>query len=183
MKSLFDFLDRRAERHTRALASATSRRSLLLRVGRVFVGAAFVLPVLPFDRTSQALAASAHGGGGSRKRKPSASDCDYWRYCSIDGFLCECCGGSATSCPPGSTLSKVSWIGTCHNPDDGRDYLVNYADCCSLTSCNRCFCNTNVRDRPGYLMGAHNDINWCMANDSSIYHCTLSSIVGVAEKG
>jgi hypothetical protein len=31
-------------------------------------------------------------------------------------------------------------------------------------------------------MGVHNDVNWCMANDSSIYHCTLSVIVGVADK-
>jgi amicyanin-dependent methylamine dehydrogenase small subunit len=181
MKGLFQFLDRHAERRARALASTTSRRSLLLRVSRLLVGAAFVLPVLPFDRTSQALAAAAQGGG-ARKRKPSAADCDYWRYCSVDGFLCECCGGSATSCPPGSSASKVSWIGTCHNPDDGRDYLVSYSDCCGITSCNRCFCNTNVGDRPGYRMGVHNDINWCMANDSSVYHCTLSVIVGVAEK-
>jgi amicyanin-dependent methylamine dehydrogenase small subunit len=187
MKRLFDFLDRHTEQRARALASTTSRRSLLLRVSRLFVGAAFVLPVLPFDRSSQAHAAAGggHGGGDARgagRRKPSTTDCDYWRYCSVDGFLCECCGGTATACPPGSTPSAVSWIGTCHNPADGRDYIVNYSDCCGRTSCGRCFCNTNVGDRPGYRMGVHNDINWCMANDSSVYHCTLSTIVGVAEK-
>jgi len=26
----------------------------------------------------------------------------------------------------------------------------------------------------------HNDINWCMANTSSMFHCTTSIIVGVA---
>jgi hypothetical protein len=30
-------------------------------------------------------------------------------------------------------------------------------------------------------MGVHNDVNWCMANQSSLYHCTVSVIVGVEE--
>ncbi|MFP5399919.1 MAG: methylamine dehydrogenase light chain, partial [Gammaproteobacteria bacterium] len=108
MKTLFDFLDRVAERRVRALAQRTSRRSALVRVGRVLVAGAFALPVLPFDRTQQAHAAGGAGGGG-RKRQPGEYDCDYWRYCSVDGFLCSCCGGSATSCPPGTEISKVSW--------------------------------------------------------------------------
>lgn len=180
---LFDFLDALTERRSRALASRTSRRSALARVGRVMVASAFTLPVLPFDRSSQALAAGGHGGAAAGgKKQPGDTDCDYWRYCSVDGFLCSCCGGSATACPPGSTASKVSWVGTCHNAADGRDYFVSYTDCCGRTSCGRCFCNTNHGDRPGYRMGVHNDVNWCMANDSSVYHCTLSVIVGVAER-
>lgn len=181
MSRLFDFIDRLAENNSRSLASNTSRRGLLARVGRFALGAAVALPVLPFDRTSQAHAQGAHGAAPA-KRKPGVNDCDYWRYCSVDGFLCSCCGGSATTCPPGSIPSKVTWVGTCHNPADGRDYLVSYNDCCGRTSCGRCFCNTNHGDRPGYRMGVHNDVNWCMANDSSMYHCTLSVIVGVAEK-
>ena len=172
MKRLFDALDALTERRARALA----------RVGKLVVASAFALPVLPFDRSSQARAAGHGGAAGGAKKQPGESDCDYWRYCSVDGFLCSCCGGSATACPPGSTASKVSWIGTCHNPADGRDYFVSYTDCCGRTSCGRCFCNTNHGDRPGYRMGVHNDVNWCMANDSSIYHCTLSVIVGVADK-
>jgi hypothetical protein len=31
-------------------------------------------------------------------------------------------------------------------------------------------------------MGVHNDINWCMANSSNTYHCTVAVIVGVGEK-
>lgn len=180
MKRLFDFIDELTERRVRALASSTSRRSALVKVGKVMVAGAFTLPVLPFDRTSQARAAGAHGGG---KAEPKVTDCDYWRYCSVDGFLCSCCGGSATTCPPGTSISKVAWIGTCHNPADGKDYLVSYNDCCGKTSCGRCFCNSNYGDRPGYRMGVHNDVNWCMANDSSVYHCTTSVIVGVAESG
>jgi methylamine dehydrogenase light chain len=30
-------------------------------------------------------------------------------------------------------------------------------------------------------MGIHNDINWCMANTSNVYHCTVAVIVGVAD--
>src|SRR5699024_11783589 len=47
--------------------------------------------------------------------------CDYWRYCGVDGFLCTCCGGTATSCPPGAEPSPIAWVGTCHNPKDGKD--------------------------------------------------------------
>lgn len=171
-------LDRFAERGTRQVASKTGRRSFLTGVGKILVASAFTLPVLPFDRTTSALAAD-----DSRKKKaePTDTDCDYWRYCSVDGFLCTCCGGTKTSCPPGTTPSAVSWVGTCRNPADGRDYLVSYNDCCGKTSCGRCFCNTNIRERPGYRMGVHNDINWCMANQSSHYHCTVSIIVGLEE--
>jgi methylamine dehydrogenase light chain len=181
MISFFELLDKFTERKTREVASKVSRRSALVDVGRFMIASAFVLPVLPFDRTSQAHAAGLGGAGGSKK-KPEVTDCDYWRYCSVDGFLCSCCGGSATTCPPGTTPSKVTWVGTCHNPIDGKDYLVSYNDCCGKTSCGRCFCNTNSGDRPGYRLGVHNDVNWCMSNDSSVYHCTVSVIVGVAEE-
>jgi len=186
MMRLFNWIDRLTERRARSLASNTSRRSALVKVGKVMVASAFTLPVLPFDRTSQAFAAGHGGASGSGKKdpthkSPTTTDCDYWRYCSVDGFLCSCCGGTSTTCPPGSTPSKVTWVGTCHNPADGRDYLVSYNDCCGRTSCGRCFCNTNEGDRPGYRLGVHNDVNWCMANDSSVYHCTVSIIVGVAE--
>jgi amicyanin-dependent methylamine dehydrogenase small subunit len=177
---LFDWIDRATERRSRQLAQTTSRRSALIGVGKLMMGAAFALPVLPFDRSSQALAAG-HGGGSGHKGAATDTDCDYWRYCSVDGFLCSCCGGTSTSCPPGSTASKVAWVGTCQNPADGKNYLVSYTDCCGKTSCGRCFCNTNHGDRPGYRMGVHNDVNWCMANDSSSYHCTVSVILGVAE--
>ena len=182
MKRILDLIDGWTERRSRGLASSVSRRSALVRVGKVMVAGAFTLPVLPFDRTSQAFAAGHGGASGGAKKDPTATDCDYWRYCAVDGFLCSCCGGTSTTCPPGTTPSKVTWVGTCHNPVDGRDYLVSYNDCCGRTSCGRCFCNTNDGDRPGYRLGVHNDVNWCMANDSSVYHCTVSVIVGLAEQ-
>ena len=183
MTSLWNWLDRAAERRARRLAQTTSRRSVLVGVGRALVASAFTLPVLPFDRTGQALAAGAHGAGARKKGAPTDTDCDYWRYCSVDGFLCSCCGGSATSCPPGSTASKVAWVGTCRNPNDGKDYLVSYNDCCGKpTVGNSTFCFTNKGERPGYRMGLHNDINWCMANENKGYHCTVSVVVGLADE-
>ena len=172
------WLDDAFERSTRAAAQRTSRRSALARVGRLLVGAAVALPVLPFDRSSHA--AAGHGGGGKSKA-PDDQQCDYWRYCAIDGFLCSCCGGSASSCPPGTSPSAASWVGTCRNPADGRNYLISYNDCCGKSSCGRCACNTNEGERPAYRMSVHNDINWCMANaDSTMFHCTTALLLGPA---
>lgn len=173
MKWFDDFFERRA----RQVAQQTSRRSALLRMGRLLVGTAFVLPVLPFDRSPRAQ----HGAVDDGKHDPLDDQrCEYWRYCSLDGHLCTCCGGTITSCPPGTEPSSVTWIGTCLNPEDGKHYLVSYNDCCGVASCGRCFCNENEGERPGYRMGVHNDINWCMGNESSVYHCTVSIILGQA---
>jgi methylamine dehydrogenase light chain len=173
---MLNWFDRLVEYQTRNLAQRTSRRGALSRISRVLVGAAFALPVLPFDRSN---ANAARPNSGKATDDPTA--CEYWRYCAIDGFLCTCCGGALTQCPPGTDASKVSWIGTCTNPKDGKDYLVSYNDCCGKTSCGQCLCTTNLHERPGYSMGAHNDINWCMSNDNSMFHCTTAAVVGLAE--
>ena len=91
------WMDEYFERKTREVARRTSRRSALVRIGRLLVGSAFVLPVLPFDRVSKfALAAEAKA-----KKEPDEMQCDYWRYCAFDGYLCSCCGGSASTGPRG----------------------------------------------------------------------------------
>jgi len=129
-------LDQLFEQSTRSLAQRTSRRSLLGTLGRMLTGAA-LLPLLPLDRAGRARADEV-------KADPSSQEsCEYWKYCAIDGFLCACCGGTSTSCPPGSVPSPITWIGTCHNPKDARDYIVSYNDCCGKTSCGHCDCNRN----------------------------------------
>ena len=168
-------LDRLFELSTRSLAQRTSRRSLLATLGQLLAGAA-LLPLLPIDRSSRANAAEAPPG------PESPENCQYWKYCAIDGYLCSCCGGSSTSCPPGTSSSPITWIGTCHNPGDKRDYIVSYNDCCGKTSCGNCECNRNEREKPMYRPSRNNDLNWCMANADSNYHCSVSVILGVAEK-
>jgi methylamine dehydrogenase light chain len=106
--------------------------------------------------------------------------CDYWRHCAIDGFLCGCCGGTVTTCPPGTDMSPVTWIGTCHNPGDGKDYVISYNDCCGKSACGRCFCNRNEGDMPLFQAGKSNDYNWCSGNSKANipYHCSTGRIVG-----
>lgn len=177
MKRLFDALfaatDARAEAWVRGAARRYSRRSFIGKAGLALVGST-LLPVLPFDQGGRAEAAE---GEDSDPNDPMS--CDYWRYCAIDGNLCNDCGGTITSCPPGAEVSKVSWVGTCRNPNDDRDYLVAYNDCCGKAMCTGAECVNSERERPGYQMGLHNDINWCMANTSMGYHCTVAVLVGV----
>jgi len=168
-------LDQLFERSTRSLAQRTSRRSLLASLGQLLTGAA-LLPLLPVDRASRASAAEA------KPRPDSPEDCQYWKYCAIDGFLCSCCGGTSASCPPGTATSPISWIGTCHNAADGRDYIVSYNDCCGKSSCGTCDCTRNEGEKPIYRPSRNNDLNWCMANADVNYHCTVSVILGVAER-
>jgi methylamine dehydrogenase light chain len=107
-------------------------------------------------------------------------DPGYWRYCAIDGFLASCCGGTATSCPPGTEMSTITWLGTCRNPADGRDYVISYNDCCGQSLCGRCFANRNQGDKPVYVSPKSNDINWCMGAENMVYHSTVAVVVGVA---
>lgn len=174
MKRLQQWMDSIAERQVRRTAQLSGRRSALATIGKWMVAGAAV-PMLPFDRSAR----HAHAAGVTTSQDPAA--CDYWRNCALDGFLCHCCGGTINSCPPGAEVSKVTWVGTCHNPKDGKEYLVSYNDCCGKVACGRCLCNFNERERPAYRMGVHNDINWCMADSQTMYHCTVSAIVGVAK--
>ena len=158
---------------TRGVARRTGRRRFLGRLGALLAGAS-TLPLLPVARGSTAAA------GMQPAEEGDPTSCDYWRHCSIDGFLCGCCGGSANACPPGTEVSSVTWIGTCNNPVDGRDYIISYNDCCGKSSCGRCFCNTNEGDRPVYMPAKSNDINWCHGTSNNLYHCSTAVILGMA---
>jgi methylamine dehydrogenase light chain len=170
------WLDTLTEAATRNVARRTSRRSLLGSLGASLVGAA-VLPLLPVARGARAATESKDS-----KSKPGddPTSCEYWRHCAIDGFLCGCCGGSQSECPPGTEMSAVTWIGTCHNPADGKDYAISYNDCCGKSTCGRCFCNRNERDSPLYVPFQSNDYDWCSgsAKANVPYHCSTARIVG-----
>ena len=166
------FLDRFFEKSARSIAQNSSRRGMLKSMGTALVGAASI-PLLPVARASEgALQKPAEAG--------DPTSCDYWRYCAVDGFLCECCGGSVNSCPPGTEMSTITWIGTCRNPVDGRNYVISYNDCCGVAQCGTCLCQRDERDRPLYRSDKSNDINWCLGSSSTIYHCSTAVVVGVA---
>ncbi len=169
------WFDKLSERSTRGLAQRISRRNWLTALGVVLVGGSS-LPLLPVARaasSSQPKAADVAESG-------DPLSCDYWRYCAIDGFLCGCCGGSVNSCPPGTQMSPITWIGTCRNPADGNNYVISYNDCCGKTACGHCMCNRNEGDRPMYRPDKSNDINWCLGTESSLYHCSTAVLIGLS---
>lgn len=168
-------IDKLSEKASRGIAQRTSRRSFLSKLGAALVGAS-TLPLLPIARAHADVAPQTTG---DPQDPGDPTQCDYWRYCAIDGFLCSCCGGTANSCPTGTEMSPVTWIGTCFNPADERHYVISYNDCCGKSSCGRCLCNRNEGDRPAYRPQSNNDLNWCLGTKSSIYNCSTAVIIGV----
>jgi methylamine dehydrogenase light chain len=174
-------LDRWIQNAARKLAHTTSRRSFLGRFGMVMVGGA-TLPLLPVARAANNDAPQVPDDSEIEGDASDPTKCEYWRNCALDGFLCGHCGGSITTCPPGTEFSPVTWIGTCRNPADNRDYIISYNDCCGKSSCNRYRCNRNEGDMPNYLPSKSNDIIWCMGTSNNIYHCTVTLVLGLAVK-
>ncbi len=167
------WLDKFTERSARNVAQRSARRGLLRRVGSLLVGTAS-LPLLPVARAAQSGQPKAPDESGD------PSQCDYWRYCAIDGFLCGCCGGTMNACPPGTEMSPITWIGTCRNPTDGKNYVISYNDCCGKSGCGNCLCTRNEGDRPLYRPDKANDMNWCLGTESIIYHCSTAIVLGLA---
>jgi methylamine dehydrogenase light chain len=166
-----NFIDKFFEKKARNVAQLSNRRGFIKGIAASLVGAS-TIPLLPVARAADAPALPQDSG--------DPSSCDYWRYCAIDGFLCDCCGGSYNTCPPGTEMSPITWIGTCRNPIDGRNYVISYNDCCGKTQCNSCLCQRDEGDRPLYRSDKSNDVNWCLGATSSVYHCSTAIVVGIA---
>lgn len=178
--------DSTIEKLARGTASKTGRRSFIGKLG-MFIAGSTLLPLLPVDRRgrlNQAHAASVNGltREGWKPQDKDPKSCDYWRHCAIDGNVCDCCGGSLTSCPPGTTLASASWVASCYNPGDGMNYLIAYRDCCGKQTCGRCGCVNTEGELPVYRPELNNDIVWCFGaeDDNMTYHCTISPVVGKA---
>jgi len=172
------WIDRLVERTVRQLARRTSRRSFLARVGMLLVGAA-ATPLLPVARALDRTPAPDDGQLTGELADPK--QCGYWRHCAIDGFLCACCGGSQNSCPPGTEMSPVTWIGTCRNPGDGKDYIISYNDCCGQILCGRCRCERTEGERPVYYTSKNNDLLWCFGTKSRAVTCSVAVVLGAAD--
>lgn len=182
--------DSTIEKLARTTANYTGRRSFIGKLGMFLAGSA-LLPLLPVDRRArlglgmgeaQAASVNSMTRDGWKPQAKDPQSCDYWRHCSLDGNLCDCNGGSLTSCPPGSSLSPSSWVASCYNPGDGQTYLIAYRDCCGKNTASRCGCFNTQGELPIYRPEFNNDIIWCFGaeNDDMTYHCTISPVVGKA---
>ncbi len=166
------WVDDKARRTSLALARRLSRRNFLSRLG-VFLAGAASFPLLPVSRSF--AQDSVHEVGDPQT-------CEYWRYCAMSGTLCSCCGGSYTACPPGAQPSPITWVGTCRNPVDGRNYLMSYNDCCGKAVCSRCGCHNTEGDKPVYFNSNSNTVLWCFGTEDTSYHCTVSLVLGPADE-
>jgi methylamine dehydrogenase light chain len=173
-------IDRLIENAARQLARRTSRRGFVARLGAMLVGTA-ALPLLPVSRVdAQSSRAPAPNEENLAGETGDPNSCEYWRYCAIHGYLCSCCGGSPNTCPPGTEMSPITWLGTCRNPGDGKEYIVSYNDCCGRSLCGRCLCTRTEGERPVYQTFRNNDLLWCFDTESRAVHCSVSVVVGLA---
>jgi methylamine dehydrogenase light chain len=172
-----NFFDRLFERGSRRCAQRISRRSVVSILGKALVASA-TLPLLPVQRKAQAGELTSRFARNAQTKDPTR--CNYWRYCASDGYLCACCGGGPSTCPPGTAPSPTSWVGSCVNPEDGKTYLIAYRDCCGADSCGRCECLGQEGDMPTYRPQLNNDIIWCFGASSMVYHCSSAALVGLA---
>jgi len=170
-------LDRWLENGSRQMARRTSRRGFLARVGTVLVGGA-TLPLLPVAR----IAAAEESRAPAPDETGDQRDCEYWRHCAIHGYLCACCGGSTNTCPPGTEMSPITWLGTCRNPVDQKEYVIAYNDCCGQSLCGRCMCSRTEGEQPVYNTFRNNDLLWCFGTESRAVNCSVSVVVGLATK-
>ena len=166
-------MDKYIESLSRMIAQRTSRRNFLAWIAKITLGTA-AIPLLPVDRVARHADAA---------QKPvdinDDTTCDYWKYCAVDGFLCSCCGGGSHDCPPGATPSPTSWVGTCHNPNDKKDYIVSYRDCCGKSACGKCLCGRTEGEMPIYRPQLDSDLIWCFGAPTMVYHCSTAEIVSV----
>lgn len=159
----------------RFLARRSSRRGFLGRLGAMLVGTA-ILPLLPLDRRGAGIAQASEFA--KKAQNDDETQCNYWRYCGLGGTLCSCCGGTTSSCPPGTIAPPTAWVGSCINPEDNETYLIVYRDCCGKEICHRCWCASGEGQLPVYRPQAADAIVWCFGTDQMAYHCTHAALIG-----
>lgn len=164
------------------IASRSSRRSIVGKVSRVFLGALGLelLPVFPADRRAYAQPGC------------TPTNCTDSRYCAMTGYPCESCSGGGhnhtNTCPmvmgPGGKSVSArcgAWYGCCPTAM-GMRYIF-YIDCCGSQArpanlvcdvycCNQGHC-VGVPDPPEEYCGVGTQD--CPTANSH-YWCTLIEI-------
>jgi methylamine dehydrogenase light chain len=98
------WIDTALERSARRAARRISRRSFLRGWARRWSAR---------RRAAARLRSRAEEGRAQERRRRTTRAlgaqadrrAQYW-HCAIDGFLCSCCGGSQTGCPPGTQMAQ-----------------------------------------------------------------------------
>jgi hypothetical protein len=110
-----------------------SRRSAIARIG----GFLFTIAGVAYLGTAGPVRAAPRHP--PQETKPGNDShyyylCSTCKYCLADGYPCECCGGTSSSCPSGCSAGSW-WTGCCC----GLRYRMQ--DCCgSCPSCNSAHC-------------------------------------------
>ena len=172
------------ERSARGVAQHSSRRSAMAKLGKVLVGSA-MLPLLPsiaprmrpMRHRARRLRPAARDGGKRRSDELRLLEILRDRRLAV-----QLLRRHVEQLPTGHD-AFADHVDR-HVPQSARrfDYIVSYNDCCGKTSCGKCFCNRNEREKPLYKLSLNNDINWCMANGNSNYHCSVSVLLGAAKQ-
>ncbi len=131
-----NWLDNWITKGTRRVARNTSRRDFLSRFGVALVGGAAQCRCCRLrarmrrkqrarrNRRRTAIRSAANTGATARSTDSCAA----------------VAAAPTNSCPPGTEPSPVTWIGTCRNPVDGKDYIISYNDCCGKTCVRSLHC-------------------------------------------
>jgi len=152
-------LDERLAGYLADQSNRFSRRSVLMKVGRILLrlSGLTLIPLLPVDRR---FAVSAQ------------STCS-WQTCGMCGVLCNnCCSSSGgfSKCPACSGIVKAGvWGGCCYAPGACSGTMFSYADCCTpifntATSCHGTSCQTACRP---------NFPHYCSTTSTYYYACTI----------
>lgn len=148
-----DAVDDAVEAMSRKLAQRVSRRGFLTLLGKTvlaLVAGSIAEVLLPVDRTVQVAEAS--------------SNCSAGMNCGMHGYPCDCCGGTSSTCPSGTTRGSA-WTRCCGGISGGCKKIWYY-DCCGTGSCSSScsWCSNS------------NEPNWCGGAGGNAYRCTLALI-------
>ncbi len=109
------------------------------------------------------------------------AECEYWRWCNMDGTSCAACnGGGVTTCAPGSKpgASSGSLLHQPRHRKDLSDRLLRLLWCTVVLQCVlRGTRHAGDHVQPG-LRSYDQEIIWCVSDESQSYTCTMAPIIG-----
>ena len=166
-------LDQAAERLSRRLAGAVSRRSLLRSLGGSPAGAASP-PLLPVAR------GAAPSATGKAQDPGDPASCDYWRYCAIDGFL-RLLRGVRDGLPARYRAGADHLEAPAAIPPTGA--TTSFRTIAAARPRAGVACATAIKATARSTGRRSQTTTTGAGSKSNIpYHCTVSRIVGVADK-